>query len=120
MVRENDDPRLAAALVLVAIARADGELSTAEAEAISAQLNDTMGLSVGEATELLGQAKFMASNVAEASRRIRRAVAPVQTHCSVSEQRQLLAMAEAIATVEGDVAPAVAGAIRTVRQALSL
>ena len=95
-----DDPRLAAAGVLVSVARLDGDLSREQREAIEATCARTFQMDAGEASEVVAYARWLnqqgeAEEVGrKLSRRLNEMVDPPQ-------RAEVLAVAAQVAAVEG-------------------
>ena len=98
-----DDPRLAAAGVLIATARLDGDLSREQREAVEGACARTFQLDAGEAAEIVAYGRWLnqqgeAEEVArKLSRRLNELVEPPQ-------RSEVLSLALGISAVEGGMA----------------
>ena len=119
-VRAIEDPRLAAAAMMCALAKSDGDLSEAEVAAILDQLRETLALNDTEAQEMLAEARWLTNDMKELSALLRRASRPIKDHCTAEERAELLAMLATVAESDGPTDPLQQDAIDRLRQELGL
>lgn len=96
-----DDPREAAAAMMVAVAQADGPLTEAERTRILAEMADKFGASSSHAEELLARARWLTRDSLDAGNVMRRLQGPILKSLGPTERRELVAMLEAVAVADG-------------------
>ena len=96
-----DDPREAASVLMVAVARADGDMSDTERKAITDQIEQQFGATPEQSIALFTRANWMVREGVD-TREIMRRVMPVLQQSTTAEQRcSLIEMLNAIATADG-------------------
>lgn len=95
-IREITDSRLAAAVMMCAMAKSDGDLSEREVKVILEQLRGPLGISESDADEILTQARWLSRDTHELSAALRRAARPVHELCTAEEKGELLDMLTAV------------------------
>lgn len=100
-IRAVRNPRLAAAVMMCAMAKSDGDLSQCEVAAILCQLRGPLGLADAEAKEILAEARWLTGDMKELSAMLRRASTPIQALCSDDERAELIQMLTAVAEADG-------------------
>lgn len=120
LVQSNQDPVLSAALIICTIAQADGALSADEIASITQAMQNEMGLSRDQVEDALGQARFLAKDVADPNVLITRSLGAVNQVCTVEEKQQLLDIASAVAQTDGPLTDIQTAAIRHLKYGLGL
>jgi uncharacterized tellurite resistance protein B-like protein len=115
-----EDPRLAAAAMMAAIAETDGALTEAEKAAILSEITMRFAFSASDAETLLAEGRWLSKDAGDLSSFLRRMDPPVRSICSEQEQRDLITMLTAVAEAEGEADPIAAQAIETLRRALGV
>jgi uncharacterized tellurite resistance protein B-like protein len=115
-----EDPRLAAAAMMAAIAETDGALSEAERAAILGEITMRFALSENDAEALLAEGRWLSKDAGDLASFLRHMDPPVRAVCSDQEQRDLITMLTAVAEAEGEADPIAAQAIDTLRRALGV
>jgi uncharacterized tellurite resistance protein B-like protein len=116
-----EDPRLAAAAMMAAIAETDGALSEAEREAILGEITTRFEVSAETAEALLAEGRWLSKDAGDLSSFLRHMDPPVRAVCTEQEQRDLLDMLTAVAEADnGEADPIAAQAIETLRRALAV
>lgn len=98
-LRAVEDPVVAAAAMLAAIARQRGRVSRAAEEAILRELKETIG--AAEAREILDQALWLSDQVIDPNTLSRTYAKLWRTRLTATERGELAAMAARIAAVDG-------------------
>ena len=96
-----DDPRLAAAAIMTALALADGAITEAEQAVIVREMREKFGASGAAAEELLAHARWAVRDVAEVDTCVRRLLPVIEKTCGAQEREQLIEMLEAVAAANG-------------------
>jgi len=102
-IRDIDDPRLAAAVMMCALAKSDDDLSANERDTILDQLKGKPGLSNTEAEEMLAQARWLTRDMKELGTVLHRASPPIKAYCNAQEMTQLLDMLTVVARADGPI-----------------
>lgn len=100
-IRAVEDPRLAAAVMMCALASSDGDLSESEVTAIQDQLMGALELAQDDCAETLAQARWLTRDMKDLGTVLHRAAAPIKAICTVQEKTELLEMLTAVAEVDG-------------------
>ncbi|MEZ5775758.1 MAG: TerB family tellurite resistance protein [Hyphomicrobiaceae bacterium] len=87
-----EDPREAAAAMMVALAMYDGPLTAVEHAAISGELVDNLAVTSREAEILLQRGRWLAGQGGDLGQTLRRLTRPMQKHLNAHERRELIAM----------------------------
>lgn len=95
------DPREAAAAMMAAVAEADGAMSAEEKAVIGRLMAEHFGASPAQCEELLARGRWLVQGRVNIGETLRRLKAPVVKSCSPAEQRDLVAMLEAVAIADG-------------------
>lgn len=94
----NDDPRIAAAAMMYAVATEDGALTADEERHILLQLTSTVGLEPEMARTCLTGGKRMARRLrGDLNSRLHQLMGPIARKCSVQEKEDVLDMLRAVA-----------------------
>lgn len=96
-----DDPREAAATMMVVVAQADGALTEKERLAILARMSQHFGATVKQGEELLARGRWLVQNKVDPSETFRRVIPLIRKKCTQQEQQELLAMLQAVAAADG-------------------
>lgn len=99
---EIDDPRLAAAVMMHAIAKCDGDVTENQRVAMLDSMQTKLGLEKKTAEEMLVRARWLIQDLNDTSTTLRRAAPPVDRNCTPQEIDDLLDMLAGIANVEGE------------------
>ena len=100
---EIEDPRLAATVSMLAIAKVDGELTERQRAAITEHLQDTLKMDQAESEDMIAEARWMIQDLSDLETVLRRAAKPIEARCTESERRDLIEMLRAVAAIEGPV-----------------
>ncbi len=95
------DPREAAAAMMVAIAEADGATSGEEKAVMSRLMSEHFGASAAQCEELIARGRWLVHGRVNVGETLRRLKAPIVKSCSPAEQRDLVAMLQAVAIADG-------------------
>jgi len=115
-----EDPRLAAAAMMAAVAETDGALSEAEREAILKEITTRFEVSAEDAEALLAEGRWLSKDAGDLSSFLRRMDPPVRAVCTEQERRDLITMLTMVAEAGGEADPIAAQAIETLRRALGV
>ena len=96
-----EDPREAAAAMMVAAAQYDGALSAREEEAILEQMRAHFGTDERTAADLLARGRWLAKSTADLGQTFHRASAIIRSRCTREEQQSLIEMLRAVAAADG-------------------
>ena len=102
-LRDVEDARLAAAVMMCALAKSDGDLSEREVTAIQEQLTGPLALTAGEAEEMLAQARWLTPDMGDLNALLHRVISPIQANCTPTEKGDLLDMLGAAAAADGPI-----------------
>ncbi len=97
-----DDPREAAAVLLLGMARAGGELTREHKQAIRSNMESEFGVSPEFSEELLARAAWYSANVADPADLVPRMTDFLAKHVGAPELAQVSTMLEAVSRVEAD------------------
>ncbi len=100
-IKSIEDPRLAAAVMMCALAKSDADLSESEANAILNQLKGPLALSHTDAEEMLAQARWMTRDMKDLGTLLHRAAPPIQANCNAQEKNKLLDMLLTVSEADG-------------------
>lgn len=117
-LREIDDPRLAATVMMVAIAKSEGDLTESQKKTILDQVETRLQIGGDAAQELFVHARWLISDLGDVDTVVRRTTRPVAARCTDGEKSELIDMLRTVADVEGGMTDALANVID--RLALSL
>ena len=117
-IRALEDPREAATVLLLGIARASGDISSAQKQAITVFARTEFGMPQTEAQDLVLLANFMLRDVFDFDQEVRHVLAPIENHTGPEERRRLIDAARRIASVDGPAADAALALIDMVEQRL--
>ena len=99
--RQVDDPSLAAAVMMCAMAQSDALLTERERDVMLDQMQRNMGLDETQAEELFARARWLTSDMKDLDATLRRVSRPVIENCTAAEKTDLLAMLVVVAETEG-------------------
>lgn len=111
MIREVDDPRMAATIMMSAIAMADGEMTERQRAAILDLMKQHFEADGADAEELLAQGRWLASADFDLSTMFGRLSGVIRSECDGTQKRELMTMLETVGTVEGSLSDAQSSAI---------
>ena len=97
-----DDSRVAAATVLAAFARMDGDYTREQLNAIKDECQQVFNTSEEEAIEITGQSRWLMEQTKNIDEAIRRLSRILRRQLGVDEKKELLSMVTRIATIEGE------------------
>lgn len=96
-----DDPREAAAAMLVAVAQADGPLTEKERTVILGRMSETFSAKAAEAEELLARGRWLTRDSVDAGNVMRRLAGVIVKKCGPRERSELIAMLYAVSRADG-------------------
>ncbi|WP_085904485.1 TerB family tellurite resistance protein [Kiloniella majae] len=96
-----EDNRVAAATILAAFARMDGDYTREQLVAIKEECKRVFNTSEAEAVEITGQSRWLMEQTANVDEAIRRLSRVLRRALDVEEKKQLLTMVTHISTIEG-------------------
>jgi len=102
LIRKIDDPRLAATVMMCAMAQSDGHMTEPEKAAILGQMRGPLELEQAEAVELFAHAHWLTGDMKELSSLLRRASKPVLERCTADEKTGLIDMLSQVAAADGE------------------
>ena len=118
-IRSLEDPREAAVVLLLGIARASGDISSAQKESIADFAVHEFGMPRNEASDMILLANFMLRDVFDVADELRGILAPLEDKLGMDERHRLIDAARRVAGADGAAAGEAALAlIDTVRQKL--
>ncbi len=97
-----EDSRVAAAAVMAAFARMDGDYTQEQLVAIKDECQSVFGTSEKEAVEIAGQSRWLMEQSANLDEAIRRLSRILRRDLETGEKKQLLSMVTRVASIEGD------------------
>lgn len=100
-VAEIGDPRESAAVLMLGVARADGDVTAEQRAAILGQIKIHFNMAGKDAEDLFAHSLWLTQNAADISGRMRKITDPVFMQCTVREQEELKQMLQTIALVGG-------------------
>ncbi len=115
-----EDPREAAAAMMVAVAQNDGPLTDAERTLIISKMTETFDSSPKQAEELLARGRWLTKDSLDIANVMRRVAPVILKSCGPNERRDLLAMLLAAATVHGPLDPTIQQDIKRFAQQLQV
>lgn len=101
VIKEVDEPPLAATIMMIAIAQSVGSISQAHHSLISANIRKYFKVSESEEQQLFGEARWLVGDATDPNTTIHRVRATIDSRCSPQEKRELLDMLLALANAEG-------------------
>ncbi len=120
LARDVDDPRLAATIMMYAVAHSDGDLTERQRNAIMAQMTGQFAMGDKAAQEMFAQARWLTPDGADLSSLLARVSKPVLDGCAGQEKRDLIGMLHGVARVEGDVSDIQRDAIARLQERLGM
>lgn len=99
------DPREAATILMLAVARAEGDLTDAARGAIQAEMCRRFQMPEQEAAAMFGQLAWATRDLIDVPSRMRKIVRPLLESCTSGERRELVQMLTAVAKAAGGVTP---------------
>ena len=115
-----DDPREAAAILLVQQAVYEGHVTPAHKQAITAMMAHSFEATPDEAEGLYSFGRMAVGQTGDAANSLRRLLAPIRERCTLAEMKDLAAMLEQVGETGGPMTDAQARLVSEVRRALSL
>ena len=97
-----NDPREAATLLMLEVARADGEVTSSQKATIRGQMSTRFEMSEDEANEMLTQVAWLSRELPEPGAAIGRMVRLLRDTVTPGEIAELTAMMRAVAFADGD------------------
>ena len=104
-LRELDDPREAATLLMIGIARVEGGPTPGQQTQIQSEMIATFDMSDAETEALYAHAVWMGADIAEISGRMRQVTGPIFSHCTNDEAKDVERMLRAVASKESEATP---------------
>ena len=102
VLRDIRDPRLAATIILYAIAKSEGEVTERQRTEILATMASMLGMSHDEATNTYAEVRWLLRDLHDAPTILRRAAPAIFESCDGAEIEELIAATIAVAKVEGE------------------
>lgn len=96
-----EDPREAASVLMVTVARADGEMSDIERAAIADQIVQHFGATSQQATALLTRSNWMVREGVDTQEIMRRVMPLLQQSTNAEQRRDLIDMLTTVAAADG-------------------
>ncbi len=96
-LKTNQDPVLAATIIMCAVAQSDSDLSQPEIETILDNLEHQMGLAAEHALSQLQIARSHVHGKMDTNTVIRRAMGPIMANCTDAERNELVEMLRTVA-----------------------
>ncbi len=118
--RSIDDPRLAAAVMMCAVANADGDITEREMIAMLDLMEQHFQMPRGACEEMLSEARWLAREAKDLSAFLQRLSRPIAACCTEAELADLFAMLEAVDRVEGEGSAIVADAVANLQRCLAV
>lgn len=97
-IRDIDDPREAAAVMMVAVAQYDGQMTEPEIATIKLHVMENFGFSSEQADELIAYARWATKDMGDLGSLFLKASPSIIRDCSNQEKNDLIAMLEAVAS----------------------
>ncbi len=120
LVENLDDPRDAAAVLMVQIAAYDGEITTRQKDAITGLMMQHFHASREEAEGLYSFGRMAIGQINDAANALGKMIRPVKEALTLDEMKELAVMLEEVSEVEGPPTERQRDLIVQVRRALSL
>lgn len=114
-----EDPREAAAALMVAIAQSDGAMTEAEQHTILAEMQRSFAASPQTAAELLAHARFLTREIVDPCTAVSRLSKVIVAKTTPDERADLIRMLEAVASTNGPAGDIERQALAAFRQATS-
>lgn len=118
-IGEIDDPRMAATVMMVSLAQADGAITEREQRTIMDQLGAVLGANPKQAEEMFAQARWLTKDVSAAGDCFRKLAPVVQKQCGPDQVSELLSMLDKVAEAGGGAAYAERQALDQLRRTLT-
>ena len=96
-----EDPRIAAAAMMCAVAKCDGDITERQRDVILDQMAGGLQVTGQLAEDLLAQGRWLTGEMKDLNAFLRRACEPVRRACTDAEKRDLVRLLETVATAEG-------------------
>lgn len=112
------DPRLAATIMMCALAKSMGDITELQRDTMLGQMRDTLQMDDDEAVEMLAEARWLISDLNDLDTTLRRIAGTIETGCTGDERREMVAMLETVAAAEGGVTEQQTKALDRLRQRL--
>lgn len=119
VLAEVDDPRLAAAAMMVGLAQADGAMTATERTVIEKSLTGSLGASAQAAGEMVAHARWLVRNMPDADEAFRKLTPVILKTCGPDEIRDLLSMLDCVASADGKPGEPEQQALDRLRRALT-
>ena len=120
LVRAIEDPRLAATVMMCAVAKSDGDFTEREGEVILERMASMLELEGAEADEMLVHARWLTNDMKDLSAFLRRAAKAVETRCTAAEKAELIELLGVAAAADGAVSDIQRDAIERLQRDLGL
>lgn len=102
LIESLDDPREAAAILMVQIASYDGEVTAAQKARIEDLMEQTFQCAGDEAQGLYSFGRMAVGQINDAANSLNQILRPIQGQLTDAEKRDLVRMLEAVSEVEGE------------------
>lgn len=119
-IKDIADPRLAATVMMMMVAKSDGDVTERQRDAIWEHMQSGLGLEPQAASEMLAEARWLTNAYTDVATILRRAASPIEANCTAAERQELIDMLVAVASVEGAVSDLQTNAINGLRRQLGL
>ena len=120
LVKQIDDPRLAATVMMCAVAKSDGEITERQRGVILQRMGRYFEMAEAEAEDMLAHARWLASEVKDLSSFLQRSSGTVRAACTQREKGDFVDMLTALAAVEGPASDIQADAIERLQRRIGL
>ena len=120
LVRTNEDPRLAATIMMCAIAKSDSDFTGREGEVIRERMASMLELRGREAEEIFAHARWLTNDMKDLSALLRRASKAIETSCTADEKAELIEMLGTVAGADGAISDIQRDAIERLQRELGL
>ncbi len=120
VIRDIEDPRLAGTAMMVAVAKADGDLTSAQIRAVRDAMTGTFRMDDAAADEMLAESRWLSNDLGDLGSFLRRLSPAVQKACTDEEKSDLIDVLTRIAAIEGPVSDIQQNAIGVVERETGL
>ncbi len=119
-LKDIDDPRIAATVMMAALASYDGAMSEREETTILREIRTRFQTDDKTATELLAQGRWLAKDAGDLNSFFSRLMPPIIRHLGPKEKADLLTMLQTVANTNGEASALENDAILFVKRHLGL
>jgi uncharacterized tellurite resistance protein B-like protein len=101
LLTEVQDPRMAATVMMVALAQSDGAITAAENTVIQRHVTGKLGATAAQSEDLIAHGRWLVRDVIDPDNTFRRLIPVIQKSCTPEEVDDLISMLEAVASANG-------------------